>query len=74
MDLNLIRILETVALFVIFIAMIYLLYKKHDKKIYEDAAKLPFVGDETSDKIEVATEVETKLNNKIEKNIGENHE
>jgi len=70
MDLNLIRIIETVALFVIFLLLIYLLFKKHDKKIYEDAAKLPFVGDETSDKIEFQTE----FKNDIEKNKGGNHE
>ena len=52
MDLNLIRILVTVALFVIFLVLIYLLYGRRDKKIYEEAANLPFVGDDTSDIIE----------------------
>ena len=62
MDLNLIRILVTVALFVIFLVLVYLLFGRRDKKIYEDAANLPFVGDDTSDIIE-------------SKNIkGENHE
>jgi len=68
MDLNLIRIIETVALFVIFLVLIYLLFKKRDKKIYQDAAKLPFVGDETSNIIEFENTIE------IEKNKGENHE
>lgn len=62
MDLNLIRILVTVALFVIFLVLIYLLYGRRDKKIYEEAANLPFVGDDTSDIIE---------SKKIK---GENHE
>ncbi len=62
MDLNLIRIFETVALFVIFLVLIYLLFKKRDKKIYEDAANIPFEGDDTSDIIE---------SNKIK---GEDHE
>ncbi len=62
MDLNLIRILVTVALFVIFLVLIVLLFKKRDTKIYKDAANLPFVGDDTSDIIE---------SKKIK---GENHE
>ncbi len=55
MDLTLIRIIETVSLFVLFLVLIYLLYKKRDKKIYQDAANLPFVGDETSNIIESNT-------------------
>jgi len=51
-DLNLIRILVTVALFVLFLVLILLLFKKRDTKIYQDAANLPFMGDDTSDIIE----------------------
>ncbi len=52
MDLNLIRSFETLALFVLFLVLVYLLYRKTDDKTFEEAANLPFVGDETSDKIE----------------------
>ncbi|MBV1909717.1 MAG: cbb3-type cytochrome c oxidase subunit 3 [Kangiellaceae bacterium] len=52
MDLNLIRSLETLALFVLFMGLVYLLYRKTDDKTFEDAANLPFVGDETSNKVE----------------------
>ena len=62
MDINLIRILQTVALFALFLGLVYLLYRKTDDKTFEEAANLPFVGDETSDIIE------------IKQNKGENHE
>ncbi len=52
MDLNVIRSLETLALFVLFLVLVYLLYRKTDDKTFEEAANLPFVGDETSDKVE----------------------
>ncbi|MEP1744125.1 MAG: CcoQ/FixQ family Cbb3-type cytochrome c oxidase assembly chaperone [Kangiellaceae bacterium] len=62
LDLNLIRSLETLALFVLFLVLVYLLYRKTDDKTFEDAANLPFVGDETTNKIET------------NQNKGENHE
>jgi len=52
MDINLIRSLETLALFVLFLILVYLLYRKTDAKTYEEVANSPFVGDDTSDKIE----------------------
>lgn len=52
MDLDLIRSLQTLALFVLFLGLVYLLYRKTDDKTFEDAANLPFVGDETSNIIE----------------------
>jgi cytochrome c oxidase cbb3-type subunit IV len=62
MDLNLIRSLETLALFVLFLVLVYLLYRKTDKQTFKEAENLPFVGDETTNKIET---IKTK---------GENHE
>ncbi len=62
MDIDLIRSLETVALFVLFLGLVFLLYMKTDKKTFHEAENLPFVGDETSNKIE------------IEQDKGENHE
>lgn len=52
MDLNLIRSLETLVLFVLFLGLVYLLYRKTNKKTFEEAENLPFVGDETSNIIE----------------------
>ena len=51
MDLNTIKSLETLALFVLFLVLIYLLYRKTNDKTFEEAANLPFVGDETSTEI-----------------------
>lgn len=62
MDINLIRILQTVALFILFLGLVYLLYRKTNDKTFEEAANLPFAGDETSDIIE------------IKQNTGGNHE
>jgi cytochrome c oxidase cbb3-type subunit 4 len=62
MDLNTIRSLETLALFVLFLVLIYLLYRKTNDKTFEEAANLPFIGDETS------TEIITKQEE------GDNHE
>jgi len=61
-DIDFIRSLETVALFVLFLGLVFLLYAKTDKKTFEEAEQLPFIGDETSNKIEV------------EQDKGENHE
>ena len=52
MDINIIRSLETLALFVLFIGLVYFLYRKTSDKNFEDAANLPFVGDDTSVEIE----------------------
>ncbi len=52
MDIDLIRILQTVALFILFLGLVYLLYRKTDDKTFEEVANLPFVGDETSNIIE----------------------
>lgn len=62
MDINLIRIFETFALFILFLGLVYLLYRKTDKNTFKEAANLPFEGDETSNKIE------------SNQNKGENHE
>ncbi|PHS15348.1 MAG: CcoQ/FixQ family Cbb3-type cytochrome c oxidase assembly chaperone [Kangiella sp.] len=62
MDINLIRILQTVFLFALFLGLVYLLYRKTDQKTFEEAANLPFLGDETSNIIEKR------------QNRGENHE
>lgn len=51
-DINWIRSLVTLALFVLFIALIALVFSKKNKHRYEDAANLVFKdGDERSDKI-----------------------
>jgi cytochrome c oxidase cbb3-type subunit IV len=52
MDMNSIRSLETLALFVLFLVLVYLLYRKTDNKTFEEVANLPFVGDDTTNKIE----------------------
>jgi len=52
MDMSLIRSLETLVLFVLFVGLVYLLYRRSSEKHFEDAANLPFVGDERSTKIE----------------------
>lgn len=62
MDIDFIRSFETVALFVLFLGLVFLLYAKTDKKTFKEAEQLPFIGDETSNKIEV------------EQDKGENHE
>lgn len=48
MDLNLIRSLETLILFVLFLGLVYLLYRKTDDKTFKEAANSPFSGDERS--------------------------
>lgn len=62
MDLNDIRTIETIALFFLFIGLVFLVYRKKDKQLYDDAANIPFIGDDTSNLI-------TKNQKK-----GENHE
>ena len=52
MDLNDIRSLSTLALFILFIVMVFQLFRKKNKKHYDDAANLPFSGDERSQKID----------------------
>ena len=52
MDIDLIRSWETLILFLLFLALVYLLYLKTDKKTFEEAENLPFIGDETTNKIE----------------------
>ncbi|TQV87498.1 cbb3-type cytochrome oxidase subunit 3 [Aliikangiella coralliicola] len=52
MDINLIRSLITLALFVLFIVLIYQVFSKKNKRHYEDAANLVFNdGDERSEQI-----------------------
>ena len=48
---NDIRSLTTLALFVLFIVMIYQVFSKKNKKQYDEAAHLPFSGDERSQEI-----------------------
>jgi len=48
MDLTLLRSLSTLLLFVAFIGMVIWTYSKKRKKHFDEAANLPFVGDETS--------------------------
>jgi len=52
MDINWVRSFETVALFALFIGLVYLLYRKTDSSTFEEAANSPFVGDDLSNKIE----------------------
>ena len=54
MDMSIVRSLVTLALFALFIGLFYLLYRKSSDKHFEDAANLPFAGDERSDKIETS--------------------
>ncbi|MET1253854.1 cbb3-type cytochrome oxidase subunit 3 [Aliikangiella maris] len=55
MDINLIRSLITLALFILFIVLIYQVYSKKNKRRYEDAANLVFKdGDERSNKLNQA--------------------
>ncbi|WP_210247257.1 cbb3-type cytochrome oxidase subunit 3 [Aliikangiella marina] len=57
-DLNLIRSLTTLALFILFIVLIYKVYSKKGKKYFEDAANLPFEdGDERSEKVNQESKV-----------------
>lgn len=60
MDINVIRTVTTLALFVFFIILIVLVYNRKGKKYYDEAANLPFDdGDERSQQInEVKTKVE----------------
>lgn len=60
MDINLIRSLTTLALFILFVLLIFRVYNKKSKQHYDDAANLPFAdGDERSQQInEVKTKVE----------------
>jgi cytochrome c oxidase cbb3-type subunit IV len=52
MDLNLIRSLTTLALFILFLLLIFKVFGKKNKHQYDDAANLPFAdGDERSEKI-----------------------
>ncbi len=49
MDITLIRSLVTLALFILFIVLIYQVFNKKNKNHYEDAAKIVFDdGDERS--------------------------
>jgi len=52
MDMDFIRSFETLALLILFLVLVYIVYIKTDKKAFDEAANLPFNGDETSDKIE----------------------
>jgi len=52
MDMDFIRSFETVALLILFLGLVYIVYIKTDKKAFDEAANLPFSGDETSNKIE----------------------
>jgi len=52
MDMDFIRSFETIALLILFLALVYIVYRKTDKSSFDEAANLPFVGDETSNKIE----------------------
>ena len=52
MDLDMIRSFETAALLVLFLVLVYFVYIKTDKKAFDEAANLPFSGDDTSDKVE----------------------
>ena len=49
MDINLVRSLITLALFVLFLVLIFQVFRKKNKRHYEDAANLVFDdGDERS--------------------------
>jgi cbb3-type cytochrome oxidase subunit 3 len=48
---DMIRIVETVALFFLFIGLFYLLFIKLNKHAMSDSANLPFIGDDTSNEI-----------------------
>jgi len=51
-DINIIRSLITLALFILFIFLIYQVFSKKNKSHYEDAANLVFEdGDERSEQI-----------------------
>jgi cytochrome c oxidase cbb3-type subunit IV len=64
MDINSIRSLVTLALFVLFVVLIYQVFSKKNKSHYEDAANIVFDdGDERSVQI-----------NKQKINKGESHE
>ena len=52
MDMDFLRSFETVALLVLFLGLVYIVYIKTDKRAFDEAANLPFSGDETSNKIE----------------------
>ena len=54
MDMSLIRGLSTLVLFVAFIGMVIWAYSKKRKSDFNEAANLPFVGDETSTEIQHA--------------------
>ena len=52
MDINLIRSLITLALFLLFLVLIWQVFSKKNKRHYEDASKLVFDdGDERSQEI-----------------------
>gem|GEM_PF-832578 len=52
MDINLVRSLITLALFVLFVVLIFRVYSKKNKHHFEDAGNLPFEdGDERSEQI-----------------------
>ncbi len=51
MDINTVRGLITLVLMVLFIALIIVVYRRK-KSDYDDAANLPFVGDDTNPTIE----------------------